>query len=571
MGLLRELQLCRTALEDDTKSAAEIKKEIIQNNIYGVDIEKGAVDIARLRFWLALIVDEKTPHALPNLDFKIMQGNSLLEQYEIDEKHSITLNDIVEKNQKHVQIANRMSPLFKGQNVLTDLAQTLSDYYSITDHEQKQIAKAGIDDCVRQYIKTKIHRTYRKSSQIVQRATALNKLENTQLINQEFFLWHTWFNDIFERGGFDIVIANPPYGYIFKNKKDMDLMLSLYSTAEYKVEAYSIFVEHGINILKDKGTLCYITPYTFISGVYFSRLRDFLSKYNMNTFVVLGKKIFETAEVDTGIYVVKKDNESGYVRLSDVREEDNNQKLIDVNYWKLSHAKFMAQHHNVLLMSIENEVDLYNKLYAQKGIYLLSDCIEFYHGIQTRGNKKSLLLTCEPNSMPIVKGADFNRYTFTGAKNYIIPSKSTIKSGGEIVKYTGYPEKILVRTTADSIVATIDTTKSLALNSVNVANLIKNDLSLYAILGIMNSKLMDFWYRLTVQEKNKTFAEVKIVYLERMPILFNMDIFKNIDAAVRERLKQQEKETLESEINHLVYDLYGLTEDEIKIVEESTK
>ena len=82
MGLLKELFLCRTALEGISQhQAAEIKKHIIQQNVYGVDIERGAVDIARLRFWLSLIVDEETPQALPNLDFKIMQGNSLLEQY----------------------------------------------------------------------------------------------------------------------------------------------------------------------------------------------------------------------------------------------------------------------------------------------------------------------------------------------------------------------------------------------------------------------------------------------------------------------------------------------------------
>ncbi|HRM91752.1 MAG TPA: hypothetical protein PLK68_14985, partial [Thomasclavelia ramosa] len=80
MGLLKELFLCRGAIEkfDD---AASIKRHIMQQNIYGVDIEKGAVDIARLRFWLSLVVDEYSPQSLPNLDYKIMQGNSLLEQY----------------------------------------------------------------------------------------------------------------------------------------------------------------------------------------------------------------------------------------------------------------------------------------------------------------------------------------------------------------------------------------------------------------------------------------------------------------------------------------------------------
>lgn len=81
MGLLKELFLCRGAIENFS-NAADIKRHIIQKNIYGVDYERGAVDIARLRFWLTLVVDEETPHTLPNLDFKIMQGNSLFEWYE---------------------------------------------------------------------------------------------------------------------------------------------------------------------------------------------------------------------------------------------------------------------------------------------------------------------------------------------------------------------------------------------------------------------------------------------------------------------------------------------------------
>ena len=106
MGLMRELYFCRSAIEGfDHAKAAEIKKHIIQQNIYGVDIEKGAVDIARLRF--CLIVDEETPHALPNLDFKIMQGNSLLEQYE-----GVDLSDITYKASKDEKKNGRWFDLF---------------------------------------------------------------------------------------------------------------------------------------------------------------------------------------------------------------------------------------------------------------------------------------------------------------------------------------------------------------------------------------------------------------------------------------------------------------------------
>lgn len=77
MGLLNELLHCHEVLSGENYNRAEIKKSIIQNNIYGVDIEKGAVDIARLRFWLSIVVDEKTPSPLPNLDYRLCRATPL--------------------------------------------------------------------------------------------------------------------------------------------------------------------------------------------------------------------------------------------------------------------------------------------------------------------------------------------------------------------------------------------------------------------------------------------------------------------------------------------------------------
>ena len=95
MGLLNELLHCREVLSGEHYDRAEIKKSIIQNNIYGVDIEKGAVDITRLRFWLSIVVDERTPSPLPNLDYKIMQGNSLIENF-----MRANLNDVFSREGK---------------------------------------------------------------------------------------------------------------------------------------------------------------------------------------------------------------------------------------------------------------------------------------------------------------------------------------------------------------------------------------------------------------------------------------------------------------------------------------
>ena len=143
MGLLRELFFCRSAIEPNiVENAANIKRHIIQNNIYGVDIERGAVDIARLRFWLSLIVDEKSPEALPNLDFKIMQGNSLLEQYK-----GADLSTMTEKKVgagQGVTIFDSMLDVYRK-----NLRDKLAEYYACPEHDKKVLLRKDIADIVK--------------------------------------------------------------------------------------------------------------------------------------------------------------------------------------------------------------------------------------------------------------------------------------------------------------------------------------------------------------------------------------------------------------------------------------
>ena len=140
MGVLNVLYHSRLLLYGFTKptqefSPANVKREIIQNNIYGVDIEQGAVDIARLRFWLALVVDETQPEPLPNLDFKIMQGNSLLEQFE-----GLNLADLLPKKNE-----DGMLLIFDEESQLQALLHEKQlRYFSTTDHEEKQTLRKGL-------------------------------------------------------------------------------------------------------------------------------------------------------------------------------------------------------------------------------------------------------------------------------------------------------------------------------------------------------------------------------------------------------------------------------------------
>jgi hypothetical protein len=179
MGLLRELFFCRSAIDPNiVENAANIKRHIIQNNIYGVDIERGAVDIARLRFWLALIVDEKSPEALPNLDFKIMHGNSLLEQYK-----GADLSTMTEKKLgtgQNITIFDDMLDIYRK-----NLRDKLAEYYACPEHDKKVQLRKDIANIVKQ--------------ELTEQGIRIDFEDLDLSANSQFFLWHTWFHDVFSR------------------------------------------------------------------------------------------------------------------------------------------------------------------------------------------------------------------------------------------------------------------------------------------------------------------------------------------------------------------------------------
>ena len=543
MGLVNILSRLYIAMKADTDTS-KMKRHIIENNIYGVDIEKGAVDIARLRFWLAMIVEEKEPMPLHNLHFKIMQGNSLLESI-----NGIDLSDLTKTK------ATRN--LFDSTDTERENLKTaLSHYYNTSNHTERDRLFNEIINNVRRQI-------YAKDPNIDQ--TGLDPSAT-----DKFFLWHTWFADVFDNGGFDIVIGNPPYGYLFKDSKYRNQIISNYSVAEYKVEAYSVFTQLAHKLLRNNGVLSFITPYTFVSGIYFSKFRKFLANTGVRTFVLLGKKVFEDAEVDTAIFLLQKEKNIENIQFADLRPFESARDLDSIQLSQIRSSDFFAKCDEVLLTATKEEIDIYLKLYNNTPDRL-ENAVEFYHGVQTRGNGKALTKQRINNdSLPIIKGADFNRYKYPVHSNYITFTKDNIKSGGDI-SYYNVPKKLVVRTTADRIIASIDYNRYIALNSVNVAIPRDNSIDLEFVLAVLNSKLMEFWYRMTVQETAKTFAEVKIVYLNRLHLLSSSKDTLRISKMSKTIYDTEDGSNVIDLLDTAIYKMYNLTYSEVLIVDPSTK
>ena len=435
MGLLRELYLCRIALEDEvkedpSKSHAEIKKEILQQNIYGVDLDRGAVDIARLRFWLSLVVDEELPQPLPNLDYKIMQGNSLLERYK-----DVDLSTLMPPQ----EIAgDRILSLFDEQVDLRSqkLSEAKRRFYSATSHEEKE------------HLRSEIHRIIQERFDGVD-GQNIDLSGVNVFANPNFFLWHTWFSEVFSRPtkeGFDIVIGNPPYislqnegGSVGKPYEKAD-----FSSFDRRGDIYCLFYEKGMQLLSPGGTLCFITSNKWMRAAYGEKLRGFLAKHTNPCLLIdfSGNKIFENATVDVNILLLEKAANAGQTEAVTLGK-DFRLSAENLSLYVHQHATrmaFTASESWVILSPIEESI---RRKIEAVGTPLKEWDISIYRGVLTGYNEAFIISTAKRDEIlancqteeerqrtealirPILRGKDIKRYGYDWAGLWLIATFPT--------------------------------------------------------------------------------------------------------------------------------------------------
>ena len=444
MGLLRELYFCRSALESTTAlDPAATKREILQNNIYGVDLERGAVDIARLRFWLTLVVDEKTPEALPNLDFKIMQGDSLLEQYEGVDLSTLTKT----KSEIDLQKGCRLTLFEDNLDPLRyKLSRLIQEYYACDDHTMRL--------SMRREITTMIELQLREQ----QFDVSLGGIDVHA--NDKFFLWHTWFGDVFmEKGGFDIVIGNPPY---IQLQKDDGRLAKLYADAGYNTYArsgdiYCLFYELGCRLLRPGGHLCYITSNKWMRAGYGEKTRQFLSEQTNPKLLIdfAGVKIFQNATVDTNILLFAKEKNSKSCR-SVVSSKSDKIGVDNLSLFVEQHATPSAFSSApwVILTPIEQRIK--EKIEAV-GTPLKDWDIQIYRGVLTGCNEAFIIDTAKRDEIlsncqteeerqrtadlirPILRGRDIKRYGYEDNGLYLINTHNGVKGKMPRIDINDYP------------------------------------------------------------------------------------------------------------------------------------
>lgn len=344
MGILNVLFQTRQLLYPYAKykesfSLAGIKRDIIQNNIFGVDIEQGAVDIARLRFWLALVVDEEVPQPLPNLDYKIMCGNSQLCRYAL----KTPISEVFKEYNKAGRAEARRRKTEWEDFTLESYKQLVTDY--LEAHDNKSALREKIDEIKRcfkvtlangdifelqkaeaevedyEFITIFGHSRkdddptgYEKAKQNLQK----QREKVSEILNNQFykdsFEWRFEYPQLLDgKGdfiGFDIIIANPPY---LKEGRISKTFFEPYKSSPYykgKMDIWYLFACNGLDLLNKDGILCFIATNNWVTSFGASKLRDkVMRETRICNLVDFGAvMMFESASIQTMIMMFQKDS-----------------------------------------------------------------------------------------------------------------------------------------------------------------------------------------------------------------------------------------------------------------------
>lgn len=605
MGLLLEIftakQTIHSFTHDDltTFEPAKVKLNIIQNSIYGVDIERGAVDIARLRFWLSLVVDEPEPQPLPNLDYKIVVGNSLISklgddviEIDWDVKKQVTFDmfgaDETSKIKQTLTELNQLQKAFfnpqsdkkslapKIRNLKIDLLiQQLSliiETRGLKVAPRKMATQSQKDFAAQTEL-------YIQTQGWLAQISQLQELKAQPDKTLDFFDWQLNFaeilnKDVAENGkvGFDIVIANPPY--LDYRKIEPSITSSdtfpLCKKSE-RPNLYQYFVELGDLLLSPKGSLIFINPNQFMSTDNGFNLREFLIKNrDVRFFVDVSYiEVFSEASTYTTIWHYKNVSFSNGSKIRINRCRD----------LALLHGSSFLIKQSDLLISDRKIIPLNADFFAlekiEAGKRKLGSIASMKWGTSASGyGKKKIkkgtydnLTTLEKNKyQPILQTSDTNKYHVEWQQEYIPKEIYSNSIQKEFSK-----QKIVVGRLTKKIQACLDSNKFYVGKSTIIFD---SHIDLRVLLAIVNSRFADRWYFLKFETTHMAGGYIRydIPYLEQLPIpdmtkdnQFNL--ISIVDRILDSGHLDKASEYLMLQVDAIVYKLFKLGYDEIKTLD----
>ncbi|MBW6537573.1 MAG: N-6 DNA methylase, partial [Mariniphaga sp.] len=513
---------------DGNLTSAE-KKRILLNNIYGVDIDVNAVEVTKLSLLL-----------------KCMEGET---------------ETSIAQQQKlwHERILPNLGENIKSGNSLVD-----TDFYdSVLDFGEEKKIKP--------------------------------------------FNWQRAFPEVFENGGFDAVIGNPPYGAAF-TAEELTYFKTNYKTSVWRGESYLLFIEKGLNLLKDKGSLGFIIPDTLLNLGFTSSSRKYLLQNSkLGEMVLLPSNVFSGATVDTIILLTEKAHTTQEFHQTGVLATVFNKKSVITNLNKpersfKTNTKIWHEQDAFNLQTNPAENDLIEKIEIDRR--KISEIAEMFSGIkayevgkgnpaQTKNIRDTKPFTADfqktQDWQPLFDGKHIGRYQLLWQKNNWINYGEWLAAPRKPEVFEG--EKILIRKiTGKTLISNYIPYTSYCNTLLFVLKIKDENYSYPALTGVLNSSLIGWYFRKKFQiSDDDTFPQIMIRDILQFPVpeLNNKsgkEIGEKVELLIQLNKELQtakipsKTEQLQTRINHtenrinrLVYMLYGLTEEEIALVEGEGK
>ena len=380
------------------------------------------------------------------------------------------------------------------------------------------------------------------------------------------------FPEIMKNGGFDVVIGNPPYvKYENLNINTIDYFKEKYKSAVNFFDIYQLFIEKSIKILKKSGLLGIIIPNLFLKGMNYIQSRKLLLENSyLKSISNYGDGVFNNVKMPTCVIISQIENNNKYdIEYFEVKESNRkyliNSKIINED------KEFKIVYNNLIKIKNTNTLSLNSLVKITRGLEI----------------GKDLRVLNDNNTKPILFGDDISRYCIKKNSFIEISTYKEYKKSEEV--FTG--EKIIIRETGSNITATYDESNFITNRSLYCIKLIENIYNLKFILSIINSKFIQFFYKQNFKAETEIFPKIRIGQVKELPIpkidFSNKEEKQKHDKLVKlvEQMLENQKylhsaknendiqiyrnicTNLDQQIDSLVYQLYGLTEEEIRIVE----
>ena len=581
------------AVFDDNELDYARKLYLIENCIHGIDIQPIATQISRLRFFISLIVDQTVDRGKPNFGVRPLPNL---------ENRFVTANSLVGLNDETATLFDAdIAPLMERlQKVRHDLFSARTPKYKFELRQQDKQIRAELEETL---VKLGFGK---ENARLISTWDPYDKNKSAEFFDAE------WMFGV--KDGFDVVIGNPPYVQL---QKDGGKLAESYENNGFNSFAktgdiYCLFYERGCCLLKGNGVLCFITSNKWMRAGYGEKLRGYFAQ-NVNPKLLVdfaGVKVFDSATVDTNILLFEKGKNEGKTQscIATTLTKDGLSNLGDFVRQESYPCSFVTSDSWVILSPIEQSIK--RKIEAV-GVPLKDWDISINYGIKTGFNdafiiscakRDEILANCKTDKerektaeiiRPILRGRDIKKYEYNFADLYLINTHNGVKEKNipriDINDYPAvkkhldeYWDKISTR--ADKGDTPYNLRNCAYMEEFDKPKIVWGNLNLTAtytlapagmminapatmivpasenLLCILNSKLADYYIRNLGVTRNGGYFEYKPMFIEQLPVPENMDEDMFNDFAGKEL-------NHEKAIDRKVYELYGLTDEEISYIE----